>query len=404
MQPTTTRRVLFAHDGPLEIGPDGVARGVHYTNSLIDRYLALGDSVSFLMRTRMVSAKRAEQYTPLSRPEFQYFGAPDIKGPVKIMVHSQTLKKCIKDHVSEHDVFVVRLPSAIGRRVYHQAIRQGKPVLVEFVACPWDAHWNHSFLGKLSAPYYFLKNRALLRQAAYVQYVTSEFLQRRYPTNGLATACSDVQIQVASLSVIKRRLKRISALTASSRLVLTTVAAVDVKYKDQATVLRAIAYLAQSGRRFHYRIIGQGKPAGLKRLTSELGLSSQVEFVGPVPHSQITEWLDDSDLYIQPSRQEGLPRALIEAMCRGCLGFGSTAGGIPELLPSDHIFPKGGYLELANLLSGVTPEQMRRDARRNFKVATQYDTDNLNQVRANFYKMFLTREFPDIKQVQHVTT
>lgn len=392
MQPTTTRRVLFAHDGPLEIGPDGVPRGVHYTNSLIDRYLALGDSVSFLMRTRMVSAKRAEQYTPLSRPEFQYFEAPDIKGPVKIIVHGQALKKCIEEHVSEHDVFVVRLPSAIGRRVYHQAISQGKPVLVEFVACPWDAHWNHSFLGKLSAPYYFVKNRALLRQAAYVQYVTSEFLQRRYPTNGLATACSDVQIQAASLSVIKRRLRRISTLTASSRLILTTVAAVDVKYKDQATVLRALAHLGEKGKRLHYRIIGQGNPERLKRLSSDLGLESQVEFVGAVPHSQIMHWLDDSDLYIQPSRQEGLPRALIEAMSRGCLAFGSTAGGIPELLPKDHIFSKGGHMELADFMSKVSPEKLREDARRNFKVSAHYDAGLLTQKRRDFYQLFLSRE------------
>ena len=47
--------------------------------------------------------------------------------------------------------------------------------------------------------------------------------------------------------------------------------------------------------------------------------------------------LTDSDIYIQPSLQEGLPRAVVEAMSTAlpCIGF--NTGGIPELLEPEYI-------------------------------------------------------------------
>ena len=40
--------------------------------------------------------------------------------------------------------------------------------------------------------------------------------------------------------------------------------------------------------------------------------------MGGVPHNKIFQLLDDIDLYIQPSLQEGLPRSVVEAMSRAC--------------------------------------------------------------------------------------
>ena len=70
------------------------------------------------------------------------------------------------------------------------------------------------------------------------------------------------------------------------------------------------------------------------------------------------EWLDDMDLYIQPSLQEGLPRAVVEAMSRGLPALGAHTGGIPELLGEDCIFPRKGVDAIAELLTALKPEQM----------------------------------------------
>lgn len=384
------KNVLFAHDGPLEVGPDGVPRGVHLTESLLERYFQLGSSLTFLLRVKCVPATDSTRYTPLVHERFRFVPVINVKSPIKRLMNGRVLRRQIREEVSRHDVLVVRLPSTVGRWVYYEARRQGKPVLIEFVACTWDALWNYSVLGKLSAPYFFFRNRKLMWTAKYVIYVTGEFLQRRYPTQGRWISCSNVVIDATSSAVLERRLKKISSYTYPNPIYLTTIAAVDVRYKDQATVFRAIAELGEAGRHYRYRLIGQGCQKKLTRMAQKLCISCQVEFVGPVLHAEISQWLDETDIYIQPSRTEGLPRALIEAMSRGCPALGSDTGGIPELLPSTRIFRKGNYRELRQMLMGLTIADMTMDARSNFVKAGQYDRQMLEQRRKTFFNDFLS--------------
>ncbi|MDP0919734.1 hypothetical protein Q6272_32330, partial [Klebsiella pneumoniae] len=78
----------------------------------------------------------------------------------------------IADLVNESDIVVARLPSLIGSWALRSAWKQDKPVLVEMVGCPWDALWNHSLKGKIVAPWFWAKNRRLLRRSRHTVYVT----------------------------------------------------------------------------------------------------------------------------------------------------------------------------------------------------------------------------------------
>ena len=61
----------------------------------------------------------------------------------------------------------------------------------------------------------------------------------------------------------------------------------------------------------------------------------------------VRQQLDASDLFVLPSRQEGMPRALIEAMARGLPCIATRVGGVPELLPEDVLVAPGDAGELA---------------------------------------------------------
>ncbi len=61
-------------------------------------------------------------------------------------------------------------------------------------------------------------------------------------------------------------------------------------------------------------IMGEGgERASLEKLAEELGIESRVHFVGNIKHP--VPVLKQADLFVMPSRIEGFPNALVEAMC-----------------------------------------------------------------------------------------
>ncbi len=54
--------------------------------------------------------------------------------------------------------------------------------------------------------------------------------------------------------------------------------------------------------------------------------------VGPVPHSEIPKWLNATDIFFLPSRSEGTPVSLLEALACGVPAITSSAGGIPDVI------------------------------------------------------------------------
>jgi glycosyltransferase involved in cell wall biosynthesis len=90
----------------------------------------------------------------------------------------------------------------------------------------------------------------------------------------------------------------------------------------------------------------------------------------------VFDWLDAIDIYVQPSRQEGLPRALIEAMSRGLPAFGARTGGIPELIDEKFLFSntRTNIDEICSILRCfLNPKIRKEQALRNFEASTEYD-------------------------------
>lgn len=107
--------------------------------------------------------------------------------------------------------------------------------------------WNYSLKGKFLAPFLFFAQKRLIKQAKYVIYVTNQFLQRRYPTNGKSINASNVELLSMQESVLNNRLKHLNADVNKKTLVLGTASAIDVKYKGQAYVMEAMSILKKKG-------------------------------------------------------------------------------------------------------------------------------------------------------------
>lgn len=78
---------------------------------------------------------------------------------------------------------------------------------------------------------------------------------------------------------------------------------------------------------------------------------------------------------------------MIEAMARGLPCIGSTAGGIPELLPAEDLVPPGNAEALVQKIQEVlsNPQRMSEMSARNLQRAQDYRSDILERRRYDFY-------------------
>lgn len=184
--------------------------------------------------------------------------------------------------------------------------------------------------------------------------------------------------------ILSRRMEKIRGQDLN-RITLMTCAAVDVQHKGQQFVIRAIPQLNARGIWAVYYCVGQGDPGHLKKLAEENGVEDQVIFTGAVPHDQVFDMLDQCDIYLQPSLQEGMPRALIEAMSRGCPSIGARTAGIPELLPQECLVPRKAVSEIAERICAMLEAGLAGYAKHNFEKAKQFSSNILDARRSAYF-------------------
>lgn len=278
---------------------------------------------------------------------------------------------------------IARVPSIIAYQVIIEARKQGIPYLAEIMGDAWDSYWNHGILGKLIAPYMYLKMKQLVWNAAYAIYVTKYFLQKRYPCKNFNINASNVMIKTVPCEILNKRIEKIKSLELHN-LTLMTTAAVNVQAKGQQFVIKAMKTLKKKGINITYYLAGGGAQDRLKKIAEQEGVAGNVIFLGELPMEQVYQWLDNIDIYIQPSLQEGLPRAVIEAMSRGCPCIGSRTAGTPELLANDRIFKRNSVSAIVDVILSLQKEDLITDAKRNFNEAQQYNEVILNRKRSDY--------------------
>ena len=127
----------------------------------------------------------------------------------------------------------------------------------------------------------------------------------------------------------------------------------------------------------------------MEHLARDLKIQDRVEFRGNLPAGDaVFAELDQADLFVLPSRQEGLPRAAIEAMARGLPCIGSRVGGIPELIGPDELVPPDDAGALANKIVELLrdPARMTRLSQRNLKMAADLPAMCSATRRVAFYE------------------
>src|SRR3989338_7621162 len=119
--------------------------------------------------------------------------------------------------------------------------------------------------------------------------------------------------------------------TKKEKIIITTSRLVHKNGID--TLIRAAAELKAltSNSKFTIQILGGGpEEENLKKLAIDLKIQDQVEFLGHVDPERIPDYLAKADIFVRPSRSEGLGSSFLEPMAAGLPIIGTPVRRIPH--------------------------------------------------------------------------
>lgn len=387
-------KALFAYDHRFySVNHSEVYSEVGFPYSLWGRYLKHFDHLVVVARlTELRKDQNIKNMVKSSGSNVEFVPIPNVKTPVGyITKRKEAIDKLYKAIIG-CDGVIARLPSSIGSMAIKIGIELGKPCATEVVGHAWDAYWNYgTLLGKIYAPIATWRTKKAVQQPSHVIYVTKEFLQRKYPAQRRAKVAfaSNVELDTTPQNILDKRILKIEE--ASSPIKIGLIGTLQAAYKGVDTALKALKIIQHKIPPFEFHILGGGDARPWMQIAQRLGLEEQTYFDGVLEsREKVNSWLDEVDLYLQPSKTEGLPRALIEAMSRGCPAIASTAGGIPELLHESCLHHPTDENRLATLIyEGINDKDWQLEqARRNFKKAQEYSKTKLDQRRSEFWGSF----------------
>jgi glycosyltransferase involved in cell wall biosynthesis len=141
--------------------------------------------------------------------------------------------------------------------------------------------------------------------------------------------------------------------------------------------------LALSGREdIHLLLVGSGREeASLRRQAARLNLYDRVHFAGY--RRDVPKLLQLLQVYVQPSRFEGMPNALLEAMAAGTPVVATEVDGNRELIEDGvhgWLVPPGNPRALARAVEAALkdpPEARRRAAAAKERVAEKFRVESM---------------------------
>ena len=378
------------------------------------RYLEVFDSVRVVARVRDVLSASAG-WKRADGESVSFAAVPYYLGLEQFVIKAITVVRVVKTAVTPADAVIMRVPSHLANMLTPFLNKTRHPYGVEVVGDPYDVFAPGAVKHPLRPFFRWWFTRQLKRQCSHAcgaAYVTQYALQRRYPPGrgALSTVHSSSQLTSESFVSHPREMPVFATYYTDVELTdkdyvalprttceeigrpfrLVSVASLAQLYKGIDILIDAVAICVRDGIDLSLTIVGDGKyRSELEKRATAHGLEQRVRFLGQLPAgAPVRAQLDAADLFVLPSRTEGLPKALIEAMARGLPCIGSAVGGVPELLPPEDLVPPNDARALASKITEVVndPSRMARMSKRGLAKAREYHEDAVRERRLAFYR------------------
>ena len=106
--------------------------------------------------------------------------------------------------------------------------------------------------------------------------------------------------------------------------------------KGYDTLLEAAAMLHEEHPNVEFWFAGHGELAEARAYSERLGISSAVRLLGWLSSEELEPIYEQVDIFCLPSRNEGVPMAMLEAMSHALPVVVTAVGGIPDVVRNGH--------------------------------------------------------------------
>ena len=360
-------------------------------NTLISRYLRVFERVKLAVRTKEISDNSLKSHSlKLTNKQVEIIEIPFFQGPIQFLRKINQVNKAAKQALQDCDRIVFRLPSVTGFVVWKANIRKKIPYATEVVFDCKDAYISSESIIEKAMWLIMHKLQIMAcKKAAGVSCVTKQYLQKRYfsiVSNSFSSHYSTIELPDTFFYK-----NRFISLKCPLRIIHVANQVEFNGRKGHNQLIDAIHKVVNAGYDVNVTFVGADYNHGVKKLSlyvDSLGLSKRVSFAGFLCRDKLREILINSDIAVLPTKAEGLPRVVIEAMALGLPCITTPVSGNPELIDKKYL---RGFNDIDGIADAIitfcnSPEEYAEQSSINIRKAKEYSLTVLNPRRDSFYQ------------------
>lgn len=371
--------LLYVHDLHFQICP--LDNGPMCVGGLVEEYfdkfkMAGFDSIVICSRTEQEREDITAEYSARFNPKIFSMLDPKYENYAGLLSLARVVR--IVKALQKADMVVLNTPSITGIFIGIICLALHKGYVCE-VAGSSDAFKAKPF-GSFVTPIIRFLTKVLVGRALSATYVTKS-LKGIFPN----------KIGLVSSNVIIKEYGKVKRHEVKDKYVIGCVGGL-VARKGLDTIIEC-AHLMKKNHHpnAHFLIVGHGSQKYWNEKIKRLEVCEMVTLLGGKGTSEVTEFLDDIDLYIQPSFSEGLPRATIEAMSRGNPCLGTDLEGFREILASEYLIEVGSaeqlMLKIGSILSNA--DRYNKASMAALTTSKKFEYSDLINEKVDFYKSLI---------------
>lgn len=361
-----------------------------YDNTFFNRYLKVFESVRFVAKIKNVNCIDPHSFIPIDASGLEIYELPWTQGMMELAKRLLVVLPRYRFAAEGQDCAIYRV-AQIESYLAFIFRRRSHPFFLEVVNDPETFVHMPRFFRWVNE----LMLRAMLNRADGASFVTERILQKKYLPRDRSKDPSFALAHYSSIELEPSWIKRPRIFRTLSRVRIVHVSnSVDNDNKGHRTAISVVRKLRDHGIDATISFIGHGTAVDeFMLLSSALGVNDSVHFRGRIhDRAVLMEELEKADLFLYPTRLEGLPRAVIEAMAAGLPTLSTPIAGIPELLSVDYLFDPDDIDGFASAVLRLlrNPQELTRMSYDNVQVSKKFANNVLNNRRTSFYQKLRT--------------